>query len=49
MKFSEMPYIRPNVDEVRAELDKVAEALETVKKTIADMFAAIDAKVPELY
>ena len=26
----------------------VAEALETVKKTIADMFAAIDAKVPEM-
>ena len=31
MKFSEMPYIRPNVDAVRADLDKVAEALDSAK------------------
>ena len=29
MKFSEMPYTRPDIDAVRAELGEVAAALET--------------------
>ena len=42
MKFSEMPYTRPDIDAVRAELAKIAEVLEAAESDASVQIAAVE-------